>query len=199
MSAKMFFRWLLLVSLLAAVGLGCQLVNNITDGFQMVSTGQAVATEFGALATQIIPAGIEETAQALVTEIDQSGIIETAQAAITEKAPELGETVQALSTEVYTSPEEAPADIPIVTGETNAFFGSPQAISYLVSLDLKDVLDFYQREMPINGWQQLTDQGFSNETMAEIHFVKGGRKAILLATQLPFVGQTSVAITIEGE
>jgi len=199
MSTKMFFRWLLLVSLLAAVGLGCQLVNNIQDGFQMVSTGQAVATEFGALATQIIPAGIEETAQALITEVDQSGIIETAQSAITENAPGLGETAQALSTEVYTSPEEAPADIPIIAGEISAFIGSPQAVSYFVSTDMKEVLSFYQREMPNNGWQEVAGQGFSNENMAEIHFEKGGRKAVLVITQVPFVGQTTVVITIEGE
>ncbi len=199
MNTKMFFRWVLLVCLLIAAGLGCQLVDNIKGGFQMVSTGKAVATDIGALATQIMPAGIEETAQALVTEMDQSGIIETAQSAITENIPEMGETAQAFTTEVYTSPEEAPADIPIIAGETSAFIGSPKAVSYFVSLDLKDVLDFYKREMPNNGWQQLTAQGFTNENMAELHFEKGGRKAVLVITQVPFVGQTTVVITIEGE
>ncbi len=197
MQRKMFFRILLWISLLLAVGLGCEFFTNIRDGIRLVGTGRAVITDIGALTTQIIPAGIEETAMAMVTQIDESGMMETAQAAFTESAAGIGETAQAITTQVYTSPEEAPADIPVMEGETSGFIGTSQSVSYFIDADYRDVLDFYKREMPANGWQEVAGEGFSNDTMAEIQYQKGNRKASVVVTEVPFVGQTTVVITIQ--
>lgn len=199
MTRQTVFRLLLLVTLLVSASLGCQLVNRVKEGVELVGTGQAVATEFGALSTELIPPGIEETAQALITEVDTSGIMETAQAAITENAPEIEGTLQAFTTEVYTSPEEAPPDIPIMEGEKSAFVGTAEAVSYFINAELQEVVDFYKREMPVNGWQEAPSDGISNENMVELQFTKGGRKAVLVITQVPFVGQTTIVITIEGQ
>lgn len=198
MRPNYFFRWFLLISLLVAATLGCTLVNRIRDGIALVGTGQAFATDIGAFATEFIPPGINETAMAFVTEVDQSGVLETAQAAITVNAPGLGETVQAVSTEVYTSPEEAPADIPLYEGEKSAFIGTSQSVSYFVDAEFQDVVNFYKNEMPANGWQQKGSENATGDTMVEIEFEKEGRSAVVVVTQVPFVGQTTVVISIEG-
>ena len=198
MRSKLLFRMLLLISLLVGASLGCQLVNNVREGVQMVGTGQAIATDFGEFATQFIPSGIEETAQAIATEVEQSGFLETAQSAITEQVPSLGETVQAVATEVYTSPEDAPADIPVMDLELSAFIGSPQSVSYFVNAELQDVVDFYKREMPAKGWTESSTNPSSDENIIELEYEKEGRKANIVITQIPFVGQTTVVISIEG-
>jgi hypothetical protein len=198
MRTKVFFRVVLLVVLLTAASLGCQLVNRVREGVQAVGTGQAIATDIGSFATQIIPGGIEETAQAMVTQIDESGLLETAQAAITEQAPGLQDTAQAFTTEVYTSPEQAPADIPVMEGEKRAFVGTAQSVTYTVNAELKDVVAFYKQQMPANGWQASGTSGSSSDNMDESNWEKDGRKANVVVTQIPFVGQTIVAITIEG-
>jgi len=198
MRNKLFFRMLLAVVLLAAAGLGCQLVNNIKDTVQMVGTGQAVATDFGALSTELIPPGIEETAQALITEVDTSGMLETAQAAITEQAPVLGGTLEALSTDLYTSPQDVPPDIPIMDGERSAFVGAAQAVSYLINAEFDDVVNFYRTEMPQKGWQEASVDTPSTSSLIEMKYTKDGRTATIVITQIPIVGQTTIVITIDG-
>jgi hypothetical protein len=198
MRSKLYFRLLLLISLLVAASLGCQLVDNITEGVKFVGTGRAVATDIKALTTQIIPPGLDETARALGTQVDESGVLKTAQAAITEKAPGIGETAQAIVTEVYTSPEEAPADIPIMDGEKSAFVGTSQAVSYFINAEFQDAVDFYKKEMPNKGWQADTSKDSTSENLVELHFTKDNRSATVVITQIPFVGQTTIAITIEG-
>jgi hypothetical protein len=198
MRSKLYFRFLLMISLLVAGSLGCQLVNSVREGVKLVGTGQAVATDFKALTTQIVPPGIGETAQALVTQVDESGVLKTAQAAITENAPGLGETAQAAVTQVYTSPEQAPPDIPIMDGEKSAFVGTSQAVSYFINAEFKDAVDFYKKEMPAKGWQADTTKDTTSDNLVELHFTKDNRTATVVITQIPFVGQTTIAITIEG-
>lgn len=198
MNRKLLFRIVLLIVLLTSASLGCQLVNNIKNGVNAVSTGRAVVTQVGELATQIIPAGIDETAQAVATKFEESGIVETAQSAITEQIPEIKDTVQAISTEVYTSPEGAPEDIPIMEGERSAFVGTSQSVTYTINADFKDVVAFYKQQMPVNNWQQSGSGNSSSENLDQSKWEKGGREANVLITQIPFVGQTIVTITIEG-
>jgi hypothetical protein len=121
-------------------------------------------------------------------------------AAITEIAP----TFEAITTQVYTSPEDAPADIPIIPGETSAFVGSAQAISYVTTSDFNQVVDFYKTEMLNKGWTSVDSgtgpsvevPGMSN---AELHFQKDSRKATVIITEIPFVGQTTVVINLEDQ
>lgn len=195
MPGKYFFRIMLVICLLVAASLACQLVNNIRQGVEMVSTGQAIATDFGGLATQIIPGGVAETAQAMITQVEESGIVETAQSAITEQAP----TLQAFVTEVYTDPEKAPPDIPVMEGEKTAFIGTPTTVSYFINTETAQVVDFYKREMPLQGWTFLEADSTESDLNTELQFQKGGRKAVVLITEVPFVGQTTIVITIEGE
>jgi hypothetical protein len=197
MNRKIFFRSLLFISLVVATSLACQLVDTIHTGAEVVGTGQAVATEIGAFATEFIPGGIDETAIAVITEVNPGGILETAQVAITEKAPLVGKTMQAVVTEVYTSPEEAPPDIPVMDGEKSAFIGSPESVSYFINTELQDVINFYRQQMPVKGWQEKVSDGFSNADIVKIKYQKENRTATIVLTQIPFVGQTTVVITID--
>jgi hypothetical protein len=195
MPGKKFFRIMLVICLLVATSLACQLVNNIRQGVEMVSTGQALATDIGGLATQFIPGGMAETAQAMITQVEESGVLETAQSAITEQAP----TIQAFVTEVYMDPEKAPPDIPVMEGEKSAFIGTPSAVSYFINAEMAQVVDFYKTEMPLQGWTYLQADSTESDMNTELKFQKGGREAIVMITEVPFVGQTTIVITIEGE
>jgi hypothetical protein len=201
MRGKYFFRYMLLISLIVAATMGCKLIENVRSTVQLASTGVAVATDIGGMITQIVPPGMEQTVQAGMPTI-QSAITEmapTIESAITEIAP----TLEAVQTQVYTSPEQAPADIPIMPGETSAFVGSPQAISYVTKAEFSKVVDFYKAEMPNKGWKSVDSgtgpsaavPGMSN---AELHFEKDTRKATVVITEIPFVGQTTVVINLEG-
>lgn len=202
MRGKYFFRYMLLISLIVAATMGCKLIEKARSTFQLASTGVAVATDIGGMLTQIIPPGMEETVQAGMPTF-QAAITEvmpTFQAAITESAP----TLEALATQVYTSPEQAPADIPIMPGETSAFVGSPQAISYVTTAEFDKVVEFYKTEMPKKGWKSVNSgtgssavvPGMSN---AELRFEKDTRKVTVVITELPFVGQTTVMINLEDQ
>jgi hypothetical protein len=197
MHKKAIFRSLLLITLIIASSLACNLVESISTGVKAVNTGKAVATEIGKFATEFIPAGIDETAQAVITQVNPSGLLETAQLVVTEKAPSVGKTVQAVVTEVYTSPESAPADIPVMKGDINAFIGSQKSVSYFVNAELQDVLNFYRQQMPLKGWQEQNSGNLSNKDLVEIHYQKTGHTATVILTQIPFMGQTTVVITID--
>jgi hypothetical protein len=190
MRGKYFFRYMIIVCFLVAATMGCKFIENIRSDVQLASTGVAVATDIGEIITQI-PPGAGETAMA---------VIPTMQSAITEIAP----TFEAITTQVYMSPSEAPPDIPIMPGETSAFVGSPQAISYVVKTDFNEVVNFYKTEMPNKGWTAV-DTGEGSSSVApglsntELRFEMGTRKATVVITEIPFVGQTTVVINIEGQ
>jgi hypothetical protein len=196
MRAKYFFRYILLVTLIVAATMGCKLIENIRSTVGLASTGVAVATDFGSVVTdigsmitEIVPPGLESTVQAGLP---------TMQAAITDLAP----TFDAVTTQVYTSPAQAPADIPIMPGDTSAFVGSPQAISYVTSTEFKKVVDFYKTEMLNKGWKSLDTGSATSEPVpgilnVELLFEKDTRKATIIITEIPFVGQTTVVINLE--
>jgi hypothetical protein len=90
---KKTFRWLWVLTLIAAFGIGCNLVNNVTQRVGGVEkTAQSVATG--------IQSGREifSTGQALATNIGGNSIVQTAQAFVTEQAPGMEKTVQAFAT-----------------------------------------------------------------------------------------------------
>ncbi len=190
MRGKYFFRLTLLICLLAAASLGCKLIENVRSTIRGVSTVAAVATDIGGIITQI-PPGMGETAIA---------VMPTMQSAITEIAP----TFEAIATQVYTSPSEAPPDIPIMSGETSAFVGSAEAISYVIDAGFDQVVNFYKTEMPNKGWTAMNAGGESSSmtpgmSNAELNFQMGNRKATVVITEIPFIGQTTVVINLENQ
>jgi hypothetical protein len=90
---KKTFRWLWVLTLIAAFGISCNLVSNVTQRVGGVEkTAQSVATG--------LQSGREifSTGQALATNIGGNSIVQTAQAFVTEQGPGVEKTVQAFAT-----------------------------------------------------------------------------------------------------
>jgi hypothetical protein len=90
---KKTFRWLWALTLIAAFGIGCNLVSNVTQRVGGVEkTAQSVATG--------LQSGKEifSTGQALATNIEGNPMVKTVQAYVTEQGPGVEKTVQAFAT-----------------------------------------------------------------------------------------------------
>jgi len=90
---------------------------------------------------------------------------------------------------------QGPADdIPIMTEATEkGTFGS--MITYKTASALKDVVAFYQDEMPKYGWQAGSEEPSITEQMAMLAYEKEGRKASIMITVDN--GQVNVLISVE--
>ncbi|UCH61222.1 MAG: hypothetical protein JSV61_07000, partial [Anaerolineales bacterium] len=155
-----------------------------------VQTAQALATEVG-------DSGLLETAQAYATE-QGPALLATAQALATEQGPGLRETTQALATQAALNLGGAPEDIPVVEGERQNFIASSQLVSYFTRLDFQQVVDFYQAQMPANGWSLLEEGIVQAENTATLNYVKADRLASVTLTVNPLDNQTIVVITIQN-
>lgn len=160
-----------------------------------------------------------ETAQAIITEIPVDEMMQTAQALATEMPIEdmLG-TVEGLASEMPVSPEDLlqtasagglplpgtgnenkdlPQDIPIVGERNDDLFSSKGLVNYTTSLDLNTVLDFYQSEMPTNGWQPTENEPIINPQTSVLYFEKPQRTAMITINNTD--GETGVTIVIESK
>jgi hypothetical protein len=90
---------------------------------------------------------------------------------------------------------EGPAeDIPIMPDATDkSVFGT--LISYKSPSAFREVLDFYQDEMPNNGWEASADEPLITDDFASLTYEKDGRKASITLTVDN--DQVSVLISIE--
>jgi len=171
------FRFLLLIVLLLAVSLSCK---TITKPFESIK-------DIINLATDIDVEGIVTQVEGFATEIDIEGMQ-------TEIAPMITE-VQEMITEMPDLSGEKPVDIPIIEG-SDEMISSKGLITYSTDKELQEVVDFYNQQMPPNGWNKTEEK--VEEDSAELKFEKGGRKAKINVIAFPFIG-TNVTITIEGE
>ena len=193
MKRQKTYRFLWAISLLIVVSLACVLtdtVDRIREGQQAVETIQGIATEFD-------ESGIISTGQAFATEIDESGLQETAMAVATEIGDAgIPETAQSFATEIVVDPADIPPDIPIFEGEKEAFVGSDQVISYFVTAEFQDVLNYYQNEMPARGWIKVETGTVVTDTTANLIFEKDGRTVTIILGEVPFVGKVTVVINL---
>lgn len=199
------YRIAWLFTLIVAASLACNFLSGIREDLGEVrNTAEAAATQVQevvdqaqGLATAVESSGILQTAQALAT--NQGGqLIGTAQALATE-AKESGfiETAQAKATEGV-SFGEAPEDIPVIDEENVVnFFGSENIVSYNSVLDFQTVVEFYQREMPLNGWTPVTRESQVEGNSAVLDFEKLGRTASVALNRNPLDNGAIVLIMIQ--
>lgn len=199
------------------------MATQVQDGISLLGTGQALATDFSesgvketvqAAATGISESGVKETVQAVATGISESGAKQTVEALATQLAEsgaektlqalatsidENGykETLQAKVTELPSLSGEKPQDIPLVA-DVEDVLASSDLVSYTSGLAFQLVLDFYQREMAVNGWVKVESESKIYENLATLNFLKGGRKATVVITALPVINRTTVVVTIQG-
>lgn len=85
-------------------------------------------------------------------------------------------------------------DIPLMADATEkSTVGS--MIMYKTASSFKEVVDFYQTEMPKNGWKASGEEPFVTEQMATLTYEKEGRKASI--TIMVEDNQVSVMISVE--
>jgi hypothetical protein len=210
--------WLAVILLTA--GAACNFITGISDNVQSgLGTAGAAATQVNALASQArgLATSVEEsgflktaqalatgeggqllaTAQALATQAKERGVLETAQAFATEEGSSLLATVRVAATQgVRTG--SAPEDIPVVEEDTIVnFYGSESVVSYLTSLDFESVLDFYENEMPANGWQATSQVTVETNAVARMKYGKVERTADILVNVNPLDQKTMVTILLQ--
>jgi hypothetical protein len=213
------FRILWGVALLAAVSISCSLLSDaqqrvdsvretaesaatmVQSGRDLLSTGQAVVTQFQnnemvqtamAMATEQGPAMIA-TLQAFATN-EGPGLLETAQALGTQNPGAL-ETAQALASPIAGG--EAPPDIPLVEDNPANLTTTNQFVSYTTSLSLLAVREFYEVELPANGWTQGQVLLDASENVI-ITYTKPGRQATLNLARLSGSSETVVMIVVDN-
>ena len=203
---KKTFRWLWALTIIAAFGIGCNLVSNVTQrvggvektaqsvatglqsGREIITTGQALATNIGGNS-------IVQTAQAFVTE-QAPGVEKTVQAFATNQGPGLEQTIQALATQSGSTTGQAPQDIPLVEGDKTNLVTSGTFVTYFTSMDFKSVLSFYETQMPVNGWTKVDNESVQSGNSAVLVYDKPSRKATVTLGVNPTDNSTVVAISI---
>ena len=208
MARKSIYRVLLIVSLVTFI-MGCNLVSNIIKGAESVSTGVAVFTEVEGIVTEI-------NIGSMVTEINIGSMVTDMGSMVTEMGSIVTEmdiesmvteinldsmvtemNVDSLVTEIGGGSGNAPQDIPVMEGEKMDFTSSQTEVIYMIDQNLATVLQFYQREMPAKGWIVAQSGTPAGEGETVLVYQKDNRKATVTLSEIPFLNQTSVSITIQ--
>jgi hypothetical protein len=176
MHNQKIFRYVLLLTLLVAMSLSCKTITGPLDKLKGIATD---VEDMIGIATDINIEGI-------VTDIDIEGMK-------TEIAPMITEVLD-MVTEMPDLTGDKPTDVPIIEGGEE-LMSSKGLITYTTDKELREVVSFYQTNMPANGWVKGEEK--IEEDTAELVFQKDTRKATISIDTIPFMG-TTVSITIEG-
>jgi len=194
--------------MLISTTLACSLLTSLTNKVgEVKGTAQSVATLAGegqtwistaqAVVTDIGKSGLLETAQSYATEIGGSSILQTAQAYSTQQAPQILETAQSVASQMPPNTGEVPEDIPIITGEKEDLFASPNLVSYISSQDYASVVQFYKNEMPVKGWEFKDKDSVETSNVAYLQFKKQDQSASVVISINPANNKTVVMITLQ--
>ena len=203
MNNRMIYRYLLVVTMLVAASLSCNFIMDpINDTVEVGQTAQSVATDFEGLATDIDLGSIatDIDLEGIATDIDL-GAVATEIGDLATQVEEEGvlETMQAEMTALPDLTGEKPEDIPVMEGDIMGLVGTAEFVTYIIKTSFQDVVDFYETQMPANGWVKVEVESELGEEFARLVYEKGGRKAIVNIADIPFVDQVSVAIEIQGQ
>ena len=214
------FVWLLIV--MVGLSLACESLSAIGDDYNqargtagaIATQAQGIITQAEGLATQIVDSKAFETVQAiatqqgpayiatgqaLATKAADEGYLQTAEALITQGSSELLPTFQAVATQ-YLFRGPPPDDIPIISdGELTNLLTNQSTISYYVTVDLTQVVDFYQTTMPEHDWVDVTDSNLIKTDAAVLKFFKPEQVATITLTANPISQQTVVLIFIRSQ
>lgn len=200
------FAYLFLLILMAA-SLACSISGIQQQAATAKQTADTLKTDVGG----VVAAGgsIINTAEALATQ--HPGILETVQSVATQGAP-LISTIQAVATynpglvqtaqaviqkEIPTG--EPPGDIPVLNrDQLHDYFGSSQYIFYTSPSQYTEVLQFYQTEMPNNGWQLNQNDSHDYSNAAQLVYEKDNRTATINLSLNPLNNTTVVVINISS-
>ncbi len=202
MERKMFFRLGLGVVLLAAISLSCQMVNNVSEYRSVATNVQGVATDInlGGLATNVQGIATQADVQVLTTDIDLGSLTTQVSGILTGT---MDVDIGGLITDIpflgdsgpVSTPNGFPADVPVITQDASDMTGSVASLEYTVDTDVKDVVDFYRREMAVRGWVEASGSKVTDED-ATLTFTLGNRTA-RVEVEEDFIMGTLVKITLQ--
>lgn len=177
MAHKKFFRWMWLFCILAVVTMSCSLLGNFVED-QIDKT-------------------IETQAEAIITELDIESIITEVdlEAIVTEINPE--EILGTIGT-LMPGPEntgERPEGIPILEPNSD-FITSKTHVDFMVEKTVKEAVDFYEQQMPSNGWTKVAAESKVETDFTTLVFTKDNRKATIKIEEDFLFGGTVVTIDI---
>lgn len=179
------------IAALLLATLACNALTDVISQNPTVATAQAVATE-AAEAGELFG-----TAQAIATEANLGDVAATAQALATDANLEgVAATAQAMATQALSGLGTPPPDIPMVEGETKDVFAMENILSYSTSLGFADVVAFYKKAMPDNGWEFQKDGSLEMGELAVLNFTRADRDAIVNISVNPANKQTLVNIVV---
>ncbi len=195
------------IFILTLATLACSISGLQSQANSAEKTANAFRTQVGGVVSQ--GNSLLQTARAVETE--HPGILETVEALGTQAAPLLG-TLQAVGTDnpglVQTAQAlikdklptgQPPEDIPIYNREqAQDFFGSSQYIFYTSPSAYAQVLNFYQVEMPHNGWQYVETGSHLYANAAELKFTKDNHLTTINLSLNPLNNTTVVLIDISS-
>ncbi|MDW8326457.1 MAG: hypothetical protein RMK99_07820 [Anaerolineales bacterium] len=179
---------------IAALLLATLACNALTDAISQnptVATAQAVATgaaEVGELLG---------TAQAVATDANLDDVAATAQAIATDaNLDDVAATAQAMATQAFGGLGTPPPDIPLVEGETKDVFAMEGILSYSTSLSFAEVVAYYKKAMPDNGWEFQKDASLEMGELAVLNFTRADRDAVVSISVNPTDKRTLVSIVV---
>ncbi|OGO27486.1 MAG: hypothetical protein A2Z16_17260 [Chloroflexi bacterium RBG_16_54_18] len=186
MAHKKFFRWMWLFCILAIVTMSCSLLGNFVED----QIDKTIETQAEAIITEIDIESIvtEVDLEAIVTEIDIESIV-------TEINPEeLLDTVGTLMPEPENTGER-PEGIPVLEPNSD-FITSKTHVEYSVEKTPKEMADYYEQQMPSNGWTKVAAESKVETDVTTLVFTKDNRKATITVEEDFLFGGTVVTIDI---
>lgn len=193
MRNKKYFQILWVVTIIIAVTLSCSLGLSAIEK----ELEESISTEVEAIITDA--ESLETEVGSLITDIDLEAIVTEVdiEAMVTEIDIESMVTEVNLDDLLGGGEGEKPADIPVMEGVT-IDFQSETSVEYPANVPLNEVVAFYEREMPINGWTKVEAESKVLADSAELVYEKGGRKAKITIEQDFFSDDMYVTIEITG-
>ena len=164
--------------------------------------------------------GLQQTAMTMLTDIPIEGLEETAIAVMTEiPAEDLMKTAESFATilpggEGIMETAEAefgiipgfgngdgpgdmvgnpPPDIPVMEDNQN-LFATRDLVTYTSGKSFADTIEFYQTQMPANGWVFQEDQSIESDNTSILSFEKPDRSVLLSVTHSDDVTNVTLAI-----
>jgi hypothetical protein len=186
MTHRKYFRWLWLICIVVMVSISCSLLGNVVEN-QINKT----------ISTQVESVVTNADVQSIATQVDLNSIvtqIDVGSLATQINPDEIFNTVETMIPGEGTS-EPPPPDVPIMPANSD-LVTSKTSIEFTVQNSIKEVTDYYEKEMPAKGWTKVQAESKVESDVTTLVFTKDNRKATITIEEDIIFGGTSVTIDI---
>ena len=173
-----------LISILVIVSMSCSLLGNFVEE----QIDKTISTEIESLTTEI-------DVDSIITQVDLDSISTEIGSITTEINPE--EIISTLIPEPVNTGEK-PDGIPNNIEPNSELITSKIHVEYTVQKTIKEAADYYDREMPLNGWTKVAAESKVEADLTTLVFTKDNRKATIKIEEDFIFGGTVVTIDIVG-